>query len=79
MKIHLQLANLRTDNVHIAQLSDACRDRVGNLVIRDQRIHHRASAIDGLARVRTQQHRSANIDVRDFAHGFERKIVSVDM
>ena len=75
----MQLANLIAGDVHIAQLADTGRDRVRNFVTGDERVDDGAGAADGLARVGIEEDGAADVEVRHFAHGFEREIVSVDV
>ena len=75
----MQLADLIADNVHIAQLADAGRDRIRNFIIGDERVDDGAGAVDGLACVGIEEDGPADVDVRYFAHGFKREIVSVDV
>ena len=78
-KIDLKLANLFANDADVTQFADASGDRVGNFVVRDERIHHRASAVDGLARIWSEQHRLTSAELGDFAHGFQGQIVSVNV
>ena len=57
-QVHLQLANLVSRNANVAEFADARGDRVRNLIARYQRVYHGARPIDGLARIRRQQHRT---------------------
>jgi len=73
----LQLADLIADDVHIAQLADAGRDCVRNFIIGDEGVDDGAGAVDSLACIGIEEDGSADVDVRYFAHSFEREIVSV--
>jgi hypothetical protein len=77
-RLTCKFADLIADDVHIAQLAHASRDRVRNLIIGDERVDHGAGTIDGLARIGSEENR-AGCRARDFAHGFKRQIVSVDV
>ena len=47
-------------------------------LVDDERVDDGTGAVDGLARVGIEQNGPADVDVRHFAHGFQREIVSVD-
>jgi hypothetical protein len=66
-------------DAHIAQLADASRDRVRKFIAGDERVDDGAGAVHGLARVGIEEDGAADFDVRYFAHGFKREIVSVDV
>ena len=55
-EVDLQLADLVADDVHVAQLADASRDRVRNLIVGDERVDYGAGAVDGFARVGIEEH-----------------------
>src|ERR1700691_3948337 len=78
-EVDLQLADLISDDMHVAKLADASCDGVRNFILSDERVNHRAGAVNGLARVGIEQNGPPNVGVRYFAHGFEREIVSVDV
>ena len=78
-RLTLQLANLISDDVHIAQLADAGRNCVRNFIVGDESVDDRASAVDGLACVGIEENGSADVGLRHFAHRFESEIVSVDV
>ena len=73
----MQLADLIAGDVHIAQFADASRDRVRNFIVGDERVDDGTGAVDGLAPVGIEENGPADVDVRYFAHGFKREIVSV--
>ena len=76
-QVDLQLADLIAHDVHIAELADASRDRVGNFIIGDERVDDGAGAVDGLARVGVEQHRP--FFGGNFTHRLEGEIVSVNV
>ena len=76
-QVDLQLADLIADDVHIAQLAHARRDRVGNFVVGHERVDDGAGAVDGLARVGIEQY--GPFFGGDFTHRLESQIVSVNV
>src|SRR5208282_6112665 len=78
-QVDLQLADLIADDVHIAQLADASRDRVRDLLIGNERVNHSAGAVDGLAGIGIEKHRPPRLHARNFTHRLQRKVVSVDV
>ncbi len=78
-QVDLQFANLVASNAHVAEFSDAGGDGVSDLVAGDNLVDDGACQVHGLPRVGREQDRAARFNGRDFAHGFEREIVSVDV
>jgi hypothetical protein len=76
-QVDLQLTNLLARYADVGQLAHSRRDGVRHAIFRDQRIHHGAGAVDGLASARIEQHRP--MIVRNLAHRFEGEIVSVNV
>jgi len=76
-QIHLEFANLISNDPHIAQLAYARCDGIRHLVTGDEFIDDGARPIHGLSRVRRQQRRPP-VD-RNFADILQREVVSVDV
>ena len=76
-QVDLQLANLVAGNADVGQFAHAGGDGVRHAVFRDQRVHHRAGAIDSLAGIGIKQDGTA-LD-RHFPDRFESQIFSVDV
>jgi hypothetical protein len=70
-QIYLQLANLIANDVYIAQLADAGRNRVRNFIVRNQRVDNGTRAVDRLARIRIEKNGLTDIESCDLAHVFE--------
>src|SRR5271168_5138230 len=78
-EIDLQLANLVANDVHVAEFADSGCNGVRNLIVNDEFVDDRASAIDGFAGVGIEEDRASYARMRYFAHGFKREVVSVDV
>ena len=76
-QVDLQFADLVAGNADVAKFAHPGGDGVRHAVFRDQRIHHRARAIDRLAGIGIEQDGAA-LD-RDFADRFESQIFAVDV
>ena len=76
-QIQLQLADLVAGDADVAQSADASGYRIGNFIVRYERVHYGAGAVDGLARVGVEEH--GPVLDRHFARTFERQIVTVDV
>jgi hypothetical protein len=76
-QIHLQFANLIAGDAHVAQLSDAGCDGIGNAIVRDQRVHNSAGTLHRNTGVRSEQHRPP-LD-GDFPHFFQGQVIAVDV
>jgi hypothetical protein len=76
-EIHLQFADLISGDAHVTELSHSGRDGVGDLVVRDQRVNHRACPVNGSSRFGVEEH--GTVFHRDFTNRLESQIVSVDV
>ena len=76
-KVDLQFANLVARDTHVTELANTGGNRIGKMIARNQRVHHRACALHSFARIGRQQHGTAV--TRDLAHSFKRQVVSVDV
>ena len=77
-QVDLQLANLVAGDAHVAEFAHARGDGIGEFVAGDDVVNHGARTIHGLARV-GRQAAPGVVSVRDFAHRFQSKIVTVDV
>jgi hypothetical protein len=78
-QVDLQLADLIANDVHIAQLADASRDRVRDFLIGNERVNDSASAVDGLAGIGIKKHRPPRLHARNFTHRLQSKIIPVNV
>ena len=76
-QIHLKFADLFARDANVAEFADSGGDGVRDAILRDQRIHHGARPIDSHTRLGTEQD-GATIG-GNFAHFFERQVVTVDV
>ena len=76
-EIHLQFADLISGDSHVAELAHSGRDGVGDLVVADQRVDHRAGPVNRSSRFGIEEH--GTVFHRDFANRLESQIVSVDV
>src|SRR5450432_1614673 len=76
-QVHLQFTNLFTGDANIAEFPHSGCNSVGNLVACDQLVDYGASAFDASTRIGSKDCSSA-LD-RNFADGFQRQIISVNV
>ena len=76
-QIQLHSRYLSAGDANVAQLADASGYRVRNFIVRDERVHDGASAVDRFARIEREQH--GPVLDRHFARGFKRQVATVDV
>src|SRR5262252_6747331 len=76
-QVDLQFADLISGDVHITEFSNAGSDRVRNLVVRYQRVDHRARPIHRSPRIGIEQHGPPF--KRNLVHCFYGEVVAIDV
>ena len=71
--------NLIARNAYVAEFAYARRDRVGDLVARNDFIDYGTRLIDRVSRIRRKQHGAPVFDARYLANRFQRQIVPANV